>query len=168
MNEEESRVQSYLLSQGQKYSFIELLPRVIKSRIALIDEVSDVDQDCADFAVSDTEWTISEILHHVTLSEIRVRGVIQGLVSGNKVDALDVDPPREIASKSIEDQISDLTHGLVQWCKMTELLPRYAPVKFTAKHGFFGELHAGAWFLFQRVHDLDHANQVKSVKTNMS
>ena len=98
MNEEESRVQSYLLSQGQKYSFIELLPRVIKSRIALIDEVSDVDQDCADFAVSDTEWTISEILHHVTLSEIRVRGVIQGLVSGNKVDALDVDPPKDLAA----------------------------------------------------------------------
>ena len=43
MNEEESRVQSYLLSQGQKYSFIELLPRVIKSRIVLIDEVGDVE-----------------------------------------------------------------------------------------------------------------------------
>ena len=40
MNEEESRIHSYLLSQGQKYSFMELLPRVIKARLVLLDEVN--------------------------------------------------------------------------------------------------------------------------------
>ena len=168
MNEEESRVQSYLLSQGQRYSFIELLPRVIKARIVLLDEVSDIDEDSADFAVSDKEWTISEILHHVAISEMRVRNVIDALVAGDDIDGLEVDPPRETSFESIGQQKEELTRGLVEWCKMTELLPEFAPVKFTARHAFFGELHAGAWFLFQRVHDLDHANQVKSVKLNLS
>ena len=168
MNEEESRIHSYLLSQGQKYSFMELLPRVIKARLVLLDEVNGLDQNSADFIVSETEWSISEILHHVSISEIRVRNLIQSLTEGNEVDTLNIDPPREAAVKSLDIQIEELTHGLVQWCIMAETLPKYAPVNFTAKHGFFGDLHAGAWFLFQRVHDLDHANQVKSVKSNMS
>ena len=28
----------------------------------------------------------------------------------------------------------------------------------------FGDLHARAWHLFQRVHDLDHMNQIAAVK----
>jgi hypothetical protein len=29
---------------------------------------------------------------------------------------------------------------------------------------FFGPLHCKAWYLFQRVHDIDHANQINAVK----
>ena len=32
-------------------------------------------------------------------------------------------------------------------------------------HPFFGDLHARAWYLFQRVHDQDHAQQVLTNKT---
>ena len=39
--------------------------------------------------------------------------------------------------------------------------PSYVP---TSPHGFFGELHGRAWFIFQRVHDIDHANQVNAIK----
>ena len=30
--------------------------------------------------------------------------------------------------------------------------------------GVFGELHARAWFLFQRTHDLDHVGQIEAIK----
>ena len=34
----------------------------------------------------------------------------------------------------------------------------------TTPHSFFGELTSKAWFLFLRVHDTDHLNQINAVK----
>ncbi|HAC19153.1 MAG TPA: hypothetical protein DCF78_11340, partial [Dehalococcoidia bacterium] len=37
-------------------------------------------------------------------------------------------------------------------------------LEIEARHTFFGQLHARAWYLFQRVHDLDHAQQIDKNK----
>jgi hypothetical protein len=39
-----------------------------------------------------------------------------------------------------------------------------APVEPAYGHPFFGELHARAWFAFQRIHDLDHAAQIEAIR----
>ena len=43
-------------------------------------------------------------------------------------------------------------------------LPDDAPLDGTVDHDFFGGLHCKAWYLFQRVHDLDHAGQIAQIQ----
>ena len=62
------RVRSYLLSQGERYTFAEIWVRFAKARLELIDSVSEVDQGQADFRPDVDEWSISEVLNHVVTS----------------------------------------------------------------------------------------------------
>ena len=75
-----------------------------------------------------------------------------------------IDPPREEASLTIEQLTAYLREDSISWSALTERLPLSPPTEPTAPHPFFGELHARAWYLFQRVHDLDHADQINKNK----
>ena len=164
MTPEQDRVRNYLIGQGRKYSFRELWKRMIKARLQLIDEVENITQTQADFAYDAEEWTISEVTHHVILSTERVAKVVEFLSIGENPDASGVEPSRIGADSCIEVLQYRILGGAVRWSSMTENLPDNPDLLFTAKHDFFGELDARAWYLFQRVHDLDHLNQIKSVK----
>ncbi|SVA24810.1 uncharacterized protein METZ01_LOCUS77664, partial [marine metagenome] len=161
---EQERVRNYLIGQGRKYSFRELWKRMIKARLQLIDEVENTTQTQADFAYDSKEWTISEVAHHVVLSTESVARVVESLSIGKNPDASGVEPSRIGADSGIEVLRDRILGGAVRWSAMTERLPDNPDLSFTARHDFFGELHAPAWYLFQRVHDLDHLNQIKSVK----
>ena len=137
---------------------------MIKARLQLIGEVENVTQTQADFAYDSEEWTISEVAHHVVLSTERVAKVVESLSIGENPDASGVEPFRIGTDSGIEALQDKILRGAIRWSAMTENLPDNPDLSLTAKHDFFGELHARAWYLFQRVHDLDHLNQIKSVK----
>ena len=90
MTPEEQRVREYLISQGEKYPFKELWIRAIAARLELIKEVSDVNQDQADFSFDKDEWTISEILEHVINSTSRVTDLISDLTRGGIGDSSNI------------------------------------------------------------------------------
>jgi len=161
---EQDRIRNYLINQGSKYSFRELWKRMIKARLQLIEEVDNITQTQADFAYDSEEWTISEVSHHVVLSTERVAKVVEALSKGENPDVSGVEPSRIGTDSGIETLRDKILRGAVRWSSMTENLPDNPDLSFTAKHDFFGELDARAWYLFQRVHDLDHLNQIKSVK----
>jgi len=166
MNPEEQRIREYLISQGKKYSFKKLWTRAISARLELIKEIEDITQEQADFSFDKDEWTISEILEHVLSSTGRVNQLISELANGNAGDSSDIDPPRKITHSSIEELRIGILDGAFEWTTMTENLPLPPNMDKTANHGFFGDIHAGAWYLFQRVHDLDHLNQIKNNKSH--
>ena len=159
-NEEFARIHSYLTAQGERYPFDELWTRLIKARISVMDSVEGVSQELADFRPEPEEWTISEVLHHLLTSSGRVAELVERLSRGDAVEAERIDPPREDASDSIEVLTAKLRADSIAWSALTHRLPPAPPTAPTAPHPMFGELHARAWFLFQRVHDLDHAGQI--------
>ena len=166
MTPEEERVREYLISQGEKYPFKELWVRSIAARLELIKEVSDINQEQADYSFDSDEWTISEILEHVMTSTHRVTNLISELAIGNTGDASNIDPPREITNLNIDELRKGLLDGAFKWTSMTGNLPVMPNMNQTSNHSFFGDLHAGAWYLFQRVHDLDHLNQIRNNKSH--
>ena len=162
--DEVERVRSYLLSQGETYTFAEIWVRFAKARLELIDSVSEVDQGQADFRPDVDEWSISEVLNHVVASSGRVSGIVEALANGASPSPGIIDPPREKTALSIEELRERLTLDSLRWSALVERLPPAPSTVLTAPHPFFGELHARAWLLFQRVHDIDHAGQVEKNK----
>jgi uncharacterized damage-inducible protein DinB len=166
MTPEEERVREYLISQGEKYPFKELWVRSIAARLELIKEVSEVNQKQADFSFDSDEWTISEILEHVVTSTYRVTNLISELALGITGDSSNIDPPRKMSNLSIDELRKGLLDGAFKWTSMTDNLPATPNMDQMSNHSFFGDLHAGGWYLFQRVHDLDHLNQVRNNKSH--
>ena len=166
MTPEEQRVREYLISQGEKYPFKELWIRAISARLELIKEVSDVNQGQADFSLDKDEWSISEILEHVISSTSRVTDLISDLTIGAIGDSSDIDPPRQLSDSNIDELRQRILEGAFKWTAMTDNLPDTPNMENNSNHGFFGDLHAGAWYMFQRVHDLDHLNQIRKNKSH--
>ena len=159
-NEEFARIHSYLTAQGERYTFDELWTRLIKARISVMDSVEGVSQELADFRPEPGEWTISEVLHHLLTSSGRVAELVETLSRGDAIKLDRIDPPREDTSESIGELTVKLRSDSIAWSALTHRLPQSPPTEPTAPHPMFGELHARAWYLFQRVHDLDHAGQI--------
>ena len=162
--DEGERVRSYLISQGERYTFAEVWVRFAKARIALIDSVAGVDQELADFRPDAGEWSISEVLNHLVTSSGRVSEIVDALSRGATPSLGRIDPPREDTSLVIDELRERLMLDSLRWSALVERLTPVASTDLTAPHPFFGELHARVWLLFQRVHDMDHAGQVEKNK----
>ena len=162
--EEFRRIHSYLQAQGERYTFSELWSRLIRARITVMDAVEGVTQEQAEFRPDPDEWSISEVLHHVLTSSGRVATTVDALSHGESINPGRIDPPREETTDTIGELTTRLREDSIAWSALTHRLPASPPTEPTAPHPMFGELHARAWYLFQRVHDLDHAGQITKNK----
>ena len=162
--EEFRRIHSYLQGQGERYTFSELWPRLIRARITVMDAVEGVTQEQAEFRFDPDEWSISEVLHHLLTSSERVAETVDALSRGEAINPGRIDPPREETTEPIGDLTTRLREDSIAWSALTQRLPASPATEATAPHSMFGELHARAWYMFQRVHDLDHAGQIQKNK----
>jgi hypothetical protein len=161
------RVRGYLWSQGEKYDFAELWRRMIAARLELLDALDGVTDEQAGFKPSPDDWSIREVAQHILKSSRGTRGLVERLAAGESPRQGDdrvFETPREATDAPIASLRDELLHDGIAWCVATEQLPPRPPLEPTAPHMMFGELHARAWYLFERVHDVDHANQIKAVK----
>ena len=163
--EESARVSAYLLTQAEKYTWLELWPRVVQGRLEFLDAIRGVGEEQADFRPAPGDWTIREVAQHVLTSSQAVAGLIAALVAGEPgPDVERADRARELASASLADLRRDLLRDSVAFSGIAARFPDDVSLEPTAPHPFFGPLHCRAWFLFQRVHDQDHARHVGSIK----
>ena len=58
----------------------------------------------------------------------------------------------------------DLLESGQQLGGMIGRLPEPPNMEATAPHAFFGDLDCKSWYLFQRVHDADHMQQIEAAK----
>jgi len=162
--DEVSRVRGYLLAQGEKYSWLKLWPRVIAGRLEFLDAIADVSSEQASFQPGGDVWSIAEVGHHVLQGSVNVQKLVQRLASGEAAPAGNVDPPRGPAQAPWDSLTHSIREDSVNLAALIDGLPEPPPFDAMAPHSFFGDLHARAWYLFQRVHDQDHAQQVLANK----
>ena len=134
--DEAERVRSYLLSQGERYTFAEIWVRFAKARIALIDSVAGVDQEQADFRPDADEWSISEVLSHVVTSSGTVSEIVDALSRGVTPTPGRIDPPREETSLDINELRERLILDSLRWSALVERLPPAPSTDLTAPHPF--------------------------------
>ena len=167
--DEVQRVSGYLLAQGEKYGWLELWPRVMAGRIDFLNTLNRVSAEQAAWKPGGDDWSIEEVAQHVLDGSRRNADMIRNLSFGREPNL----GPQGIGAIDPEQRAADL-----EWSTLVEALledsrifgnvidglpepPAFEP---RPAHPFFGPLHSRAWFMFQRVHDLDHVNQVNAIK----
>ena len=161
---ETDRVRQYLRAQGERHPFRELWVRAVKARLQLLDSLDGVTDEQAAFKINEDEWSILEVLKHVLTSSGNVAKLVESLANGQSRPSDDIEPPRESTDLSLAEMRDLLLKDSIAWSALTDRLPEPPSFEIEAKHTFFGNLHARAWYLFQRVHDLDHAQQIDKNK----
>lgn len=161
---EYDRMRGYYLAQGEKYSFKELWPRAMKARLDLLDALDGVTDDQAGWAPSTRDWSIKEVALHILKNSRSTRRLVRALSAGERGDTSGIEPPRETTAATIEELRVQLRDDGIEWAATLLDLPPAPPLTPTAPHSMFGELHARAWYLFQRTHDQDHRGQIDQVK----
>lgn len=158
---EQQRVHGYLVSQGEKYPWLELWPRVLSVRLDLLAALDGVTAEQAEARTSADEWTIAEGLRHeirVTRATLHTVERLSGVAISDPADERD---PDELSFGELR---SELARNGTQFGTLAAALPEDAPLEPTAPHGNFGDLHCRAWYIFQRIHDADHVTQFRSIR----
>jgi uncharacterized damage-inducible protein DinB len=171
-SDERARVRGYLLSQGERYTYLELWPRLVKARLEVLDALEGVSDGQARFKPDRDEWSIRQVALHVLNGSKRVAHLVELLARGGPVSsesaggsiAANIDPAPEETDMRVEELRDGLLRDALAWSTLTQGLPEPPSFDATAEHNFFGDLHSRAWYLFQRVHDLDHARQIAAIK----
>ena len=167
LTEEQQRVRGYLRGQGEKYDWYQLWRRLAAPRLALLDALEGVTDEQAAFVPTEGEWSIAEVTQHLVNGARNNARLVERLARGETADAGadgDVEPPREPASMSIAELREELLRNAVDFASLPARLPEPPSFELESPHAFFGDLHCKAWYLFQRIHDVDHTGQIEAVK----
>ena len=167
--EEIARVSSYMLAQGEKHTWTALWPRVVQGRLDFLAAIDRVSAEQAAWKPNPDDWSIEEVAQHVLDGSKRVANLIVNLSQGREASLSPqeigaVDPAQRPADAAWPQLVDALIDDSRAFANLIEGLPEPPAWQPRAAHPFFGELHGRAWYLFQRVHDIDHANQVKAIK----
>ncbi len=168
-NDEVQRVSSYLLGQAEKYSWLTLWPRVVAARLEFLGTLDRVSVEQAAWKPGADDWSIEEVAQHVLDGSRRNADMIANLAFGREPNLGPqgigaIDPAQRAAELSWPELVDALRDDSRRFANVIDGLPEPPATEPRPSHPFFGPLHSRAWFMFQRVHDLDHVGQVNAIK----
>ena len=164
MTEEQQRIRSYLIAQGAKLAPPDLAAKVRQAMEDLHEAAMAVPAARFGERPAPEEWSGNEVMAHV-LAASRYFG-------GGILSALDGAPtPERMTGQGTEDAPP---RGAAAWWADLErdreaLFARVlaadpaARLERTVEHRMFGPLNWREALLFMRIHDLDHAGQLKKI-----
>ena len=169
LTEDQQRIRGYMFAQGEKYSWFELLPRVLETRIQLLQALDGVTDEQANMRpeTSIDEWSIREAMDHaVSVAQSALRNT-QRLALGETDDSVYEEPPRPDAPRQMSELRALLLQNTVELVGLPARMPVDPPLEPMATHGNFGDLHCKAWYIFFRVHEVDHVNQITKIRQSL-
>ncbi len=167
--DERQRVAGYVLSQAEKYTWLELWPRVVAGRLEFLNSIARVTPEQAAWKPAEDDWSIAEVAQHVLDGSRRNYELVEALSQGRRpnteAQAIGaVDPERRDAELEWPELLNALAEDSITFAGVTRSVPEPPNLERRVAHPFFGPLHGRAWYLFQRVHDQDHARQVAAIQ----
>lgn len=110
------------------------------------------------------EWCTTEVLQHLTSSLERVNDTVRRLATGEAVDW----QPQEGGLGYEGASFAEMKERLAQVWQGCLVLIKSLPVSgnegVQVDHPFFGPLNWREWIAFQRLHAIDHVQQIEKVK----
>jgi len=164
MNDEERRILEYLQAQGAKQSPAAVVERV---RAAMEDvRAAAGEVPAARFAErpAPDEWSANEVMAHVlsagTYFGAAIVRVLDGAPAGPGIrEAL----PADIPARTAEEWWGRLRSDREALFDRVRAADPGARLDATIEHPFFGPLNWRETLLFMRLHDLDHAGQLRRI-----
>ena len=132
---ERERIRGYLMAQGEKYRWLELWPRVVGARVALLDALSGVSEEQAGFSPAEDEWSIREVAHHVVNGSRGVARLIEQLARGEEPSSQErTDPRREPPEAAFEQLRLELAEQSAEFAGLVARLPEPPSLERTHSH----------------------------------
>jgi len=156
-----------------------------RSRTELLREAEGLSQRQADWKPGERDWSVGEIVDHLTLAEINTGKLTTKLLKelpgsaavfpSDLAEFAPVPPappgPAEAPpvvwpahGKSIGELIATMKATRVRTRGSIERLAQCDPRLLTFKHFRLGEMDLGQWWRLQASHDLTHLQQLREVK----
>ncbi|RJQ07736.1 MAG: DinB family protein [Dehalococcoidia bacterium] len=162
------RVRGYLLAQAEKNDFAALWPKVMEQRGALLAAFAEFSEVQAAFRPSSGEgegvWGAADLAQHLAASTRNVMGIVEALARGTDAPEDPIGTLGDSPYGSFVEARKALFDVSLEFAALTGRLPASPDLDMTVEHAFFGPLNCRAWFLFQRVHDTDHINQLAALR----
>ncbi len=114
----------------------------------------------------DEEWSIKEVLGHMLSSGKGVNQEIANLVEDNPPSMTARMGIVSGADRSIEEMRQMLTALWTETGRLVSSLPEAGNLERTWEHPAFGPLNFREWIAFQRLHAMDHVQQMEKVKAH--
>ncbi len=157
-------------------------------RQKVLKEAEGLSQAQADWRPSPEDWSVGEILHHLTLAEINTGKLTTKLIkeadAAGKLASYPPDltafppfpamppgpmeaPPvvRPEKGHAIGQLLADMRGTRERSRQSIERLGSVDPRPLTWKHFALGDLNLAQWWVLQARHDADHLQQLQAVKT---
>ena len=165
-----ARVRGYLIAQAEKNDFAALWPRVMEQRSALLAAFAELTEAQAAFRPAAGEgegaWGAGDLAQHLVASTRNVIAIVGALARGEDAPRDPLGTLGEAAYPSFADARKALIDVSLEFAALPGRLPSTPDLRTTVEHGMFGPLNCRAWFLFQRVHDTDHINQIAALRAD--
>jgi hypothetical protein len=169
LSEEQLRIRGYLQGQAAKLSPLELMTKVradSQQLRAAAEAAAAVD---VTKQPSGGEWSVNEVLQHLHDASRRVNtGIVAAALKGERPAGL-----RDVieATADVREPVAWYDAIAAERETMFATISELSGEENLAirwDHPFFGDLNWREWLLFLRLHDLDHAGQVRSVVEALS
>lgn len=159
----QQQVLSYLRHQADKdpADLAALMERTAADCARCLDGIS---EEQAAFQY-DQEWSIKEVLGHMLASGNGVNREIGNLAE----DRASAGQARMGVVSGADRPIGELRQALARLWRETARLAASLPeagLERTWEHPMFGPLNPGEWIAFQRLHAMDHIQQIEIIKAN--
>ena len=153
-------------------------------RAQILKEVEGLSQRQADWRPAPNEWSVGELIHHLTLAEIGTGKLTSKLlkeaphplppfpadlkafapITGYEGGAQAPDVVRPEAGHPIGELLATIKATRERSRQTLERLATVDPRQFKWKHFRLGELDLGQWWRLQARHDVDHFEQLRAIK----
>ena len=169
MTPEGERIRSYLQAQAHKLTLDQLADKVRNDMDQVREALEAVPAHAFARRPADGEWSANEVAAHLTSTSAAVAGGIRGAIERGERPAAATDriePTDEVRSGDDwwRTLLSDREAILERARRASG--DEHLDVKWN--HPMFGDLDWREWLLFMRIHDLDHANQIKGIAEALS
>ena len=164
MTDEQRRIQSYLRAQGAKLSPADIIGKVRVAMEEIREALFSVKPDRFGARPDGDEWSANEVMAHVVTAGTHfgngIVRVLDGVTSGPPVaDRIEAGVPARPAAEWWDSLVRDRE---ALFTRVLAADPDGHPDR-AITHPMFGPLTWREALLFLRLHDLDHAGQLRKI-----
>ena len=160
MTDEQKRIRSYLQAQGAKLSPEAIIAKIEEAMAELRAAAAAVPAPRFEERPEPSEWSANEVMAHVVDAGRHFGEQIVSIIDATA----HVAGPRVAGERHRAEAWSELlAHDRAALFARVRRADPQARLSETIEHGFFGPLNWREVLLFTRLHDLDHAGQLRKI-----
>jgi hypothetical protein len=168
MTGEALRIRSYLTAQGAKLSPAAIVEKVEAAMAELAAAAASVPATRFAERPGPDEWSANEVMAHVVAAGARFGDDIRRVLDDAPAPPGDPPPVEDGAVRTAEAWQQTLRRDRAALFERALAADPSARLDRAIEHGMFGTLNWRETLLFMRLHDLDHAGQLRKIASALA